>query len=175
MKILQLIDKVVEVIERYLIIIFLTLMVVLTFFNILLRSLYTHGHIQWANAVLGKVDWSEPFTRLLVLWVTFLGASLLTKENRHIKIDIMRSLIPKHWLAWRDLLISLSCLIICVLMVKASIAYTLMEIDFGSNLLLGIPAWICQLILPLGFAVMAFRFFLEIIGWIVSIIHTDYS
>jgi len=51
-----------------------------------------------------QVDWFEPFVRLLVLWLTFLGASLITKENKHIKIDLMGSLLPDKWLPFRDII-----------------------------------------------------------------------
>ena len=63
MKILKSIDWVIEKVERWLVIASLTIMIVLIFFNVLLRSLYTHAHIQWANNLLGQVDWTEPFAR----------------------------------------------------------------------------------------------------------------
>ncbi len=160
MRILRFINKAVENLERALIITSLSLMVLLTFLNIMLRTLYTHGHILWANTLLGQVDWTEPFVRLLVLWITFLGASLITGQNRHIRIDMMRSLLPPGWLPVREIILSVCCMIICALMLKASIEYILIEMDYGSNLFFGVPSWVYQLILPAGFSVMIFRFFL---------------
>ena len=78
--------------EGWLIIIFLWLMVMFTFIQVCLRGLYTHGRFHWANSLMGRLDWSEPFVRLLVLWLTFLGASLITRETKHIKIDFLSSL-----------------------------------------------------------------------------------
>lgn len=158
MKPLKSANRAIEKVERCLVIISLSLMIVLTFLHILLRSLYSYGHIQWANTFLGRVDWTEPFVRLLVLWVTFLGASLITGENRHIKIDILRSLISPAWIPVREMVLSMGCFFICLLMLKASIEYIHMEMEFGSILFLGIPSWIFQLILPAGFLIMTFRF-----------------
>ena len=66
--------------EGWVIILLLWAMVILTFVKVGLRSLYTHGHFFWANKMLGVLDWSGPLVQLLVLWLTFLGSSLLTRE-----------------------------------------------------------------------------------------------
>ena len=161
MKKLKAVNRAVEKLEQFFIVASLTLMVVLTFLHIVLRTLYIHLHIPWANMLLGRTDWTEPLVRLLVLWITFLGASLLTVENRHIKIDILRSLPFRKWLPFRETLISTCCTIICAFMFKSSIDYIRLEIEFGQNVFLGIPSWICQVILPAGFLVMSFRFFLN--------------
>ena len=73
-------------------------MITLTFVNVVLRGLYTHAHMQWANSILSMADWGDPIARLMVLWLTFLGASLITSENRHINIDFISSLLPEKWL-----------------------------------------------------------------------------
>jgi TRAP-type C4-dicarboxylate transport system permease small subunit len=161
MKLLRYIDRGLARVEGWLIVIFLSLMVCFTFFHVILRALYTHAHIQWANAVLGYVDWTEPFVRLLVLWITFLGASLITGENKHIKIDLMPAIFPSHWLPFRELLLSLVCVLISALMLKASIDYIKIEMDFGGHLFLNVPTWIGELILPAGFSMILFRFFLR--------------
>ncbi len=161
MKFLKSIDRAAEKAERLLVIASLALMVLLTFLNVILRTLYAHGHLQWANNVLGQVDWTEPFVRLLVLWITFLGASLITGENRHIRIDVVGAFISSRWSPYREIVIDIACLIICALMLKASIKYIGIEMDFGSYLFLRIPSWICQLIIPAGFAMMLFRFFIR--------------
>jgi len=163
MNILRSIDKVVARIERWLIILSLTLMVALTFLHIILRNIYTHAHLQWANSLLGQIDWTEPFVRMLVLWVTFLGASLLTSDNKHIRIDLMPSLLPPGWLNLREILLSMVCLLISALMLKSSIDYIRIDIAFSGRMFLGLPAWIGQLIFPAGFSVILFRFFIRTI------------
>ena len=163
MKFLKWIDKTLMKIEGWLIIAFLSVMVLLTFIQVVLRGLYTHAHLTWANSLMGQLDWSQPFVRLLVLWLTFLGASLLTEENRHIKIDLLSNLIPPKWLPVREFLLSLVCILISAIMLKVCTDYIKMEMTFGKNLFLHFPSWVGQLILPAGFAVILFRFFLRAI------------
>ncbi|MCP4579003.1 MAG: TRAP transporter small permease [Deltaproteobacteria bacterium] len=154
-------DKVLARVEGWLIIAFLWLMVIFTFIQVCLRGLYTHAHFQWANALMGHLDWSEPFVRLLVLWLTFLGASLVTRENRHIRIDLMGSLVPPKWLCVREFILSIVCVLVSAIMLKVCIDYVKMEMEFGGTLFYNFPVWIGELIIPAGFALILFRFLLR--------------
>ena len=163
MKTLRWLDNALARLEGLFIVIFLSLMVILTFIQVCLRALYTHTHLQWANTFMGHLDWSEPFVRLLVLWLTFLGASLVTGENKHIKIDLFSTLLPPKWLPVRELILSVVCIIISAIMLKVCTDYVAMEMEFGGSIFLCLPNWIGQLILPVGFALILFRFSLRAI------------
>ena len=136
MEILRWIDKGLVRLEGWIIITFLWLMVILTFFQVCLRGLYTHGHVQWANIAMGHIDWTEPFVRLLVLWLTFLGASLLTGENKHIKIDLLSSILPPKWLPVRELILSIVCVLISGIMLFVCLGYVKIEMQFGGAMFL---------------------------------------
>ena len=161
MKHLARIDKAIARFEGWLLILFLSLMVSLTFIQVMLRSLFIYAHFGWANNLMGSLDWAEPFVRLLVLWVTFLGASLVTGENKHIKIDLLTQIIPASWLPLLDVLLSLAGALVAALMLKASLFYVGSEMSFGSNLFLNVPNWIGELILPVGFLLICFRFLIR--------------
>lgn len=148
-------------IEGWLVVLFLGLMVTLTFLQVVFRALFTHFHLLWANNLMGAIDWSEPFVRLLVLWLTFLGASLLTRENKHIKIDLMSELFPPGWQPFREMVLSAACVLVLFLALKASISYILVEMDYGNSMFLGLPNWIAQIIIPIGFLTILLRFALR--------------
>jgi TRAP-type C4-dicarboxylate transport system permease small subunit len=164
MKILQRMEKLLGRVEGALLVLFLTVMVVLTFLQIVLRAFHTYGHFQWANSAAGYIDWAEPLVRLLVLWVALLGASLITGENKHIKIDLMSELLPARWLPYRELVLTSVCVVVTALMTEASWSYVRLERSFGGSLFLGMPTWIAQIILPAGFFLMLCRFGLRGIG-----------
>jgi TRAP-type C4-dicarboxylate transport system permease small subunit len=170
MKILARIDTAIARFEGWLLILFLSLMVSLTFLQVLLRSLFIYAHAGWANEVMGSIDWAEPFVRLLVLWVTFLGASLVTGENKHIKIDLLTQIMPAAWLPLLDVLLSLSGALVTALMFKASLFYVGTEMSFGGKLFLDIPNWVGQLILPLGFLLICFRFLVRALSSALGIV-----
>jgi TRAP-type C4-dicarboxylate transport system permease small subunit len=49
------------------------------------------------------------------------------------------------------------------MMLKVCIGYIQMEMEFGGTLFLHLPNWIGELILPVGFAMILFRFLLRAI------------
>lgn len=51
--------------------------------------------IEWATSSLEYLTWVDPFLQKGTLWLAFLGASLATREGRHIGIDLLPRLAPK--------------------------------------------------------------------------------
>lgn len=66
--------------------ILLTFMVILVFGNVIMRYIFDSGII-----------WSEEMSRYLFVWLVFLGATISFKENRHLGVDIITNLLPKHF------------------------------------------------------------------------------
>lgn len=163
MPILNRIDRALGRVEGWLLVLFLAIMVILTFLQVILRALFIYAHLPWANSLMGQMDWAEPLVRLLVLWVSIVGASLVTGENKHIKMDLMSDLLPEPLLPYREVLLSASCAVIAGFMVHASFDYVRMEASFGAEIFTGLPNWIGQLILPVGFTVILFRFVLRVV------------
>ena len=161
MTILKGIERRLARLEGWLIVFFLSLMVILTFLQVILRSLSIHTHLHCASALMGMLHWSEPFVRLLVLWLTFLGASLLTRENKHIRIDLMSEILSSRWTPLVECVLSIACIIVLAFALRASIEYVRMEMTYGGMLFSEIPSWIAQVIILLGFATILFRFLLR--------------
>ena len=38
--------------------------------------------------------WSEEFVRLLIVWLTFLGASAVAYDGRHLNVDVVLKIVP---------------------------------------------------------------------------------
>ena len=43
------------------------------------------------------LTWPEEVSTLLLVWMTFAGASVLLKKRRHVEIDFFVSLFPRKW------------------------------------------------------------------------------
>ncbi len=160
----HLLDRALARLEKWFIVLFLSLMLFFTFMQVVLRGLYTHLHIEWANDWMAHIGWSEPFARLLVLWLTFLGASLLTGDGKHIKIDLLTTVLPRKWSTVRELVLSVVCLGVCAVMFKVCLDYIALERVYGGAMFLQLPNWVGQLILPVGFGAMFVRFTIKALG-----------
>lgn len=60
----------------------------------LMRHFATDWEATWANSGLSALEWVDPFLQKGTLWLAFLGASLATRDNRHIAIDLAGRLAP---------------------------------------------------------------------------------
>jgi len=161
MKLLRSIDRCIARWEGRLIVVFLSLMILLSFLQVLLRTLATHAGIAWADTLLGHTSWTDIFVRVLMLWLAFLGASLLTREDGHIRIDAVATVLPERLKPYREAILSLAAAWISGILCVASVRVVLMEMEFGGDLFLGVPTWIGQGILPAGFLMIAFRFLIR--------------
>ena len=158
MRFLAFADDILAKVEGWLIVLLLWIMVAATFVQVSLRSLYTHAHLKWANLLLGHVDWAEPLARILVLWLTFLGASLVSREGKHIKIDLLEVVLPRAWSPFREVFLTFLAALLSALLLAASLAFIKMEMAYGGHILSTVPTWVSQAIIPIGFALMTFRF-----------------
>ncbi|MFQ5804565.1 MAG: TRAP transporter small permease, partial [Candidatus Methylomirabilales bacterium] len=77
MRQLSRVDDFLAKLEQILIVTILTVTVLLAFLQVLLRNLGGIG-----------LPWVEILLRNLVLWLGMAGASLATKQGRHIRIDV---------------------------------------------------------------------------------------
>jgi len=109
--------------------------------------------------------WSGEVLRHLVLWICFVGASLATKYDRHIRMDILTRHVSEKWRLFLHVLSSLASCGVCLVLTYASTLTVLEEYhDATSSNIFNIPMWVLQIIIPIGFSFMTFRFFLELLG-----------
>jgi TRAP-type C4-dicarboxylate transport system permease small subunit len=54
--------------------------------------------IWWMGELPGGYSWAQSYGLFLLLWVGFLGASIAARERRHLRVDLMRKLLPPKWL-----------------------------------------------------------------------------
>jgi TRAP-type C4-dicarboxylate transport system permease small subunit len=140
-------DEAIAKVEQTLIITFLSLMIFVAFLQIVLRNVFSTG-----------LDWGDSFLRNLVLWIGFIGATLATKEGKHINIDIISRWLPSLGRNIVMLITHLFSFSVCCLLTYAALKFIGNEVQMGNRTLLNIPAWIPEMILPTTFVLMTFRF-----------------
>lgn len=103
--------------------------------------------------------WIDPLNRLLVLWLAVLGAMIATRERQHIAIDFLQHYLSGQWLRIVSIVINASAAFVCGLMAWHSFRFVWDEFQYEATTFSGLPAWPFELIMPIGFSVMALRFF----------------
>lgn len=141
---------IVRLLEDSLLVLLLSAMILLASSQILMRNVWDMGQF-----------WIDPLLRLLVLWLGLLGAMAATRESRHISIDIVSHHLPPKLKDTVHLVTDLFASVICALLSYHAVRFVLFEKEDGAMLFLNIPAWVCELVLPIGFGIMALRFLLH--------------
>lgn len=156
-KILHVIDKSLYHAENVLIFAIVVMMVVLSFLQVILRNFFNTGLL-----------WADIFLRHLVLWVGFIGASLATRNDRHINIDLLSRLVSKKYLIPIKITTQLFAIVIGIILARASYLFVMSEKEAGAIVFSNIPSWYIQIILPVGFSLIVIRFLLKILDELIG-------
>jgi TRAP-type C4-dicarboxylate transport system permease small subunit len=81
-----------------------------------------------------------------------------TRDGNHIQIDLLSRFLSEQLQRYVRLVTDLFSAFICGLLAWHGGRFAYFEWQDGSILFAAVPAWACELIIPLGFAVMALRF-----------------
>ena len=130
---------------------FLTL---LTFSLVLLAV----GEILLRNLFGVTLLWGDPAIRHLVLWAGFVGAAVAARDGRHLRIDAVLRALPPRLRGWADGIGSLFACGICFLLCYLAVRFVNDERTFGAAGDLALPTWVLQLIFPVTFVILGFRF-----------------
>jgi TRAP-type C4-dicarboxylate transport system permease small subunit len=106
--------------------------------------------------------WLEPLIRHLVFLSSFLGGSLATSKNVHIRVDLLTKLVENSeskilkWL--HKNLISLFCFLTCLFLLISSWDFFKMEKEYGAPAFLEIHSSWLVFIIPFGVGLISLRF-----------------
>ena len=153
MKILRTIDGWLNKAESALLIVFILLMVLLAFAQVVLRVVFSTGII-----------WGDIFLRHSVLWVGFLGGALGISQKRHINIDALTHYMSPRVNSVVSIFTNLFGATICVLLAIAAVNFVKDEISSGSTVFASIPTWYAEAIIPVGFGLFVFHFIVRAAG-----------
>lgn len=132
--------------EDILLALLLGTLVLLAPLQIVLRNFFDAGWV-----------WTDPFLRVLVLWVALLGALAASRQDRQIAVDVVSKFLAARSKAAVGALIDLFTAFVCSVVAYHSSLFVLGEWEFGSRAFGDVPAWLCQVVIPFAFAMIALR------------------
>ena len=115
--------------------------------QIILRNVFESGLV-----------WADPLLRIMVLWLAVIGGLAASRDQRHISIDVLTRFLRPRAAAVVAVIVSLVVAGVCGLVSASSYVMVKEAFDYQDIGLWGQPAWMFQAILPLGFALMTWRY-----------------
>ena len=149
MKLFKKIDEIIAGLETGLITVILSLMIILSFGQVVLRNFFNES-----------ILWGDIFLRQMVLWVGFIGASLAARDQRHIAVDFLPNILPSSWGKHILILTNICAAGISGFLAQAAWDFVAYERKSESTLFFNYPVWFFQIVLPYGFSLLTLRFIL---------------
>ncbi len=137
-------------------------MMVLAVGQIVLREVFSTGFV-----------WADELIKLMVLWLAMVGSIAAARDNRHIRIDALSHILPETAIKLTRVLVDVFAAAVCGVIAWHTYRYLQLEIEFEDSVLIDTPAWIAHLIVPLAFALIAYRFLVSIAWQLYRLILGD--
>jgi TRAP-type C4-dicarboxylate transport system permease small subunit len=110
--------------------------------------------------------WAQPLGLILTLWVAFLGASMATKDNLHLKVEAVQQAMPERVRRVSGLISGLLTAMFCLLLAYLGYRYVIVKheeyvISEGLGGLhdgIAIPYFVSFMVVPIAYVLMAARF-----------------
>jgi tripartite ATP-independent transporter DctM subunit len=124
----------------------LTAMAVIPLLELVLRRLFGVG-----------IPGAGPIVQHLVLWVGFLGAAIAARDGKLLALASGTFIPDGRWRQLADIFAAAVASCIAAVLANGGLELLLAERETGSSIGAGIPTWVAQIALPLGFALIALR------------------
>lgn len=125
----------------------------LAFAQIVLRNVFSIG-----------LPWADGIIRLAVLWLAVIAAIAASRDGKHIAINLAERLLPNRLRRPVEALMDLFTGSVAALLAWHSWSFVRDSRAFEDVLLGTWPAWIFQSILPIGFALVCYRYLLRFVA-----------
>lgn len=140
--------KFINRLEEHFIALLLAAMTLITFSQVVARYFFNSGAV-----------WASELTTYLFAWLVLFGMSYGVRVGAHIGVDAVTRLLPLKWQRIIALLAAALCMVYCVLLFIGGAEYVYKIYDFGiESEDLPIQQWVPYSILPIGLALLFFRF-----------------
>ncbi len=142
--------SVLKSLESGLLVAILSAMIALAGYQVIARNFFDTG-----------ILWGDSLVRVLVLWLTFIGATIASRNDEHIRIDLLGRLFSDSWKQHSRRFASFFTCLITGVFAWYSLQFVMLDYADGIVAFAGVPAWLCESVMPLGAALISLRYLLH--------------
>ena len=151
-------------VEDAALVILLSAMIGLASTQILMRNFFDSGFV-----------WIDPLLRVLVLWLCLLGATVATRDDKHIRIDLLDKFFKPNTHYLIQAIVGQISAWTCLVIGWYGMGWIRLDFEDGMTAFAGIPAWMLEIVVPLSFALIGLRYFILSLGWARTFIRNLHS
>ena len=110
------------------------------------------------NAGIGGMTFSDELLRLLVLWIAMIGAVAASRDDHHVRIDILSRFLPRRLRLSMRVLVDLFTCAVCAIVAWYSWSFVASTREYEDLAFGTLPLWWFQSVLPIGFGLISYRY-----------------
>ena len=134
-------------IEEWFLVIGFFILILLVFSQFLSRYVFDY-----------TISWSQEFARYLLIWLAWISVSFTIREQKHIRVEILKDLLPKKGQIVVEIIVLILWSFFAVFLGVIGTQFVLdIQSSGQGSPMMGIPMWIIYVILPLAGVLMVLR------------------
>ncbi len=133
--------------ENAVLVLLLITMILLAVGQIVLRIFFSIGFV-----------WADELISLTVLWIAIVASVAASRSDRHLRIDALSNFVAAKYARYPRIIVDGFAACMCLYIAWQAYRYILLLHEFEDVVLTDIPAWIAFAVIPISFALMAYRF-----------------
>lgn len=135
--------------ENAVVVLLLTAMILLAVGQIVARIFFSIGFV-----------WADELISLIVLWIAIVASVAAARSDHHLRIDALSHFVPQRYARFPRVIVNAFAAGMCLFLAWQSYRYILLIREFEDTVLTNVPAWMAFAVVPVSFALMAYRFLL---------------
>lgn len=140
--------KILDHLEEWIVALLLAAMTLITFIQVVLRYVFNSG-----------ITWALELTTVVFAFMIFIGISYGVRKGAHIGVDALVKIMPSGMRRAASIITVLLCMLYAGMVLYGSYEYVDKMRIVGIELEdMPIPMWTVRAILPIGYALLLFRF-----------------
>lgn len=145
--------------ENLLLAIILFAMIGLAAYQVMLRNIVGSG-----------IGWADEALRLMVLWAAVVGAVAASRDNVHLRIDLLSRFLSRTGRTVTAIIVDLFAVAVAGVLAWYSWEFVAESREFGDQIFGELPVWPFQTVLPVGFALIAYRYLVRAAGQLLALV-----
>jgi TRAP-type C4-dicarboxylate transport system permease small subunit len=121
------------------------------------------------NVVGTGIGWADEALRLMVLWAAIVGAVAASRDNVHLRIDLLSRFLSRTGRMATAVFVDLFTVGVAGLLAWYSWEFVAESREFGDQIFGELPVWPFQAVLPAGFVLIAYRYLIAAAGQVLAL------
>ena len=119
------------------------------------------------------MGWADELVKLIVLWLAMVGSIAASRDNKHIRIDLITHVLSGPVVEWIKVVVDVFATAVCAVIGWQAWRLVREEMSWGDLVLGDVPLWLVHMIVPVAFFLVSYQFLIRVLQLLRGIFSPD--